>query len=106
MSGMAGEPMVTLTLAQSDLQLVMQVLGQALLPYQRLGQVMQGMQQQTAREAERLQRSEQVEGMQRGHPELEARANSMQTMQQGEARLNRPHAIGDEPGLMRQEVRP
>jgi hypothetical protein len=101
MSGVAGEPMVTLTLAQSDWNLVMQVLSQALLPYQRLGQVMQGMQQQTAREAERLQRSEQVEGMQRGQA-------GQQDLHQpgGEARANRPHSIENEPGLVRREVRP
>jgi hypothetical protein len=79
MSGNAQEPMVTLSLAQGDWQLVMQVLSQALLPYQRLGQVMQGMQQQAA-----------GSGQQQG---LEARAN-------------RPHAIGDEPGLLRREVQP
>jgi hypothetical protein len=90
MSGNAQEPMVTLSLAQGDWQLVMQVLSQALLPYQRLGQVMQGMQQQAAGSGQ------------------QAVSSGQQALHQpgGEARLNRPHAIGDEPGLMRREVHP
>lgn len=41
------QPQITVTLAVTDWQLVMTVLQQALLPYQRLGQLMQEMQKQS-----------------------------------------------------------
>jgi hypothetical protein len=51
MNGEAGgEPMVTLNLSLQDWQLVQQVLQQALLPYQRVGQVVQAMQHQAQRQ--------------------------------------------------------
>lgn len=64
MSGQQDQPTITLTLPVGDWQLVLNICQQALLPYQRLGQVLQDMQRQ-AQEAQHPGRAGQEEETER-----------------------------------------